>query len=92
MHATDKKRNAVLLPPSLTAKKRVRPKVHVDRAWFYRPDFGETGEVFIAFANANTDVRVYTRCVPLADGCVYKPDAARDAWQRTLGFLREHLK
>jgi uncharacterized protein len=39
--------------PSLTAKKRVRPKVHVDRAWFYRPDFGDAGEVFIAFANNN---------------------------------------
>jgi uncharacterized protein len=39
--------------PSLTAKKRVRPKVHVDRAWFYRPDFSEIGEVFIAFANGN---------------------------------------
>src|SRR5450755_3840461 len=39
--------------PSLTAKKRVRPKVHVDRAWFYRPDFSEIGEVFIAFANGD---------------------------------------
>jgi len=39
--------------PSLTAKKRVRPKVHVDRAWFYRPDFAEIGEVFIAFAHAD---------------------------------------
>ncbi|MGA9042572.1 MAG: C4-type zinc ribbon domain-containing protein [Terriglobales bacterium] len=39
--------------PSLTAKKRVRPKVHVDRAWFYRPDYSEIGEVFIAFANAD---------------------------------------
>jgi predicted nucleic acid-binding Zn-ribbon protein len=47
--------------PSLTAKKRVRPKVHVDRAWFYRPDFGEAGEVFIAFANAggNSSRRVF---------------------------------
>jgi hypothetical protein len=47
--------------PSLTAKRRVRPKAHVDRAWFYRPDFGETGEVFIAFANANGNAsrRIY---------------------------------
>ena len=39
--------------PSLTAKKRTRPKSHVDRAWVYRPDFGEIGEVFIAFSNVN---------------------------------------
>jgi predicted nucleic acid-binding Zn-ribbon protein len=47
--------------PSLTAKKRVRPKVHVSRAWFYRPDFDEVGEVFIAVANAEArcSCRVY---------------------------------
>jgi predicted nucleic acid-binding Zn-ribbon protein len=47
--------------PSLTAKRRLRPKPHVDRAWFYRPDFGEIGEVFIALANAhgNASRRVY---------------------------------
>jgi predicted nucleic acid-binding Zn-ribbon protein len=47
--------------PSLTAKKRTRPKVHVSRAWFYRPDFDEAGEVFIAVANAEArcSCRVY---------------------------------
>jgi predicted nucleic acid-binding Zn-ribbon protein len=51
----------VLERPSLTAKRRVRPKAHVDRAWFYRADFGEAGEVFMAFANANGNAsrRVY---------------------------------
>jgi hypothetical protein len=51
----------VLEKPSLTAKRRARPKAHVDRAWFYRPDFGEAGEVFLAFANANGSAsrRVY---------------------------------
>lgn len=39
--------------PSLTAKKRTRPKAHIDRAWVYRPDFAEIGEVFIAFANTD---------------------------------------
>jgi len=57
----DPKAEVVLERPSLTAKRRTRPKSHVDRAWFYRPDFGETGEVFIAFANFNGNAsrRVY---------------------------------
>ncbi len=47
--------------PSLTAKRRVRPKAHVDRAWVYRPDFPEVGEVFLAFVNAkgSSSRRVY---------------------------------
>jgi len=47
--------------PSLTAKKRTRPKSHIDRAWIYRPDFGEVGEVFMAFVNAkgSSSRRVY---------------------------------
>jgi hypothetical protein len=57
----DPKAEVVLERPSLTAKRRTRPKSHVDRAWFYRSDFGDTGEVFIAFANANGNAsrRVY---------------------------------
>jgi predicted nucleic acid-binding Zn-ribbon protein len=47
--------------PSLTAKKRVRAKVHVDRAWYFLPDFDQVGEVFVAFANnyGNSSRRVY---------------------------------
>ncbi len=47
--------------PSLTAKKRTRPKAHIDRAWIYRPDFAEVGEVFLAFVNAkgSSSRRVY---------------------------------
>jgi hypothetical protein len=47
--------------PSLTAKKRTRPKSHIDRAWIYRSDFGEVGEVFLAFVNAKgrSSRRVY---------------------------------
>jgi uncharacterized protein len=39
--------------PSLTAKRRARPKTHVDKAWFYRADYGELGEVFFAFVNSD---------------------------------------
>src|SRR6202158_5026067 len=47
--------------PSLTAKRRVRPKTHVDKAWFYRAEYGELGEVFFAFLNADGSAsrRVY---------------------------------
>ena len=47
--------------PSLTAKRRVRPKTHVDKAWFYRAEYGELGEVFFAFLNSdgNASRRVY---------------------------------
>jgi hypothetical protein len=61
--------DGALLPPNLNGV-----EVH------YRP--GSTANTLfeIAFANANTDVRVYTRCVTLGDGCVYRPDAA--VWQQ----------
>ncbi len=47
--------------PSLTAKRRTRPKVHVDRAWFYHPEFDQVGEAFLAFSNADgqSSCRVY---------------------------------
>jgi hypothetical protein len=61
--------DGALLPPNLNGV-----EVH------YRPG-ATTNTLFeIGFANANTDVRVYTRCVTLGDGCVYRPDAA--VWQQ----------
>ena len=39
--------------PSLTAKRRARPKTHVDKAWFYRADYSDLGEVFFAFLNSD---------------------------------------
>ena len=47
--------------PSLTAKRRARPKTHVDKAWFYRAEYGDLGEVFFAFLNADgsSSRRVY---------------------------------
>jgi hypothetical protein len=61
--------DGVLLPPNLNGI-----EVH------FRPG-STTNTLFeIGFTNANTDVRVYTRCVTLQDGCVYKPDAT--VWQQ----------
>jgi len=43
------------------ARKRVRPKSDAPQAWFYRPDYGDEGEVLIVFSNSggNSTRRVY---------------------------------
>jgi hypothetical protein len=61
--------DGVLLPPNLNGV-----EVH------FRPGSASNTLFEIGFANANTDVRVYTRCVTLGDGCVYRPDAG--VWQQ----------
>jgi predicted nucleic acid-binding Zn-ribbon protein len=42
-------------------KKRTRPKSDSPQAWFYRPDYGEDGEVFLVFTNkdGNSTRRAY---------------------------------
>jgi hypothetical protein len=42
-------------------RKRTRPKADAPQAWFYRPDYGEEGEVLLVFTNggANATRRVY---------------------------------
>jgi uncharacterized protein len=34
-------------------RRRPRPKSDAPQAWFYRPDYGHEGEVFLVFTNAN---------------------------------------
>jgi hypothetical protein len=53
--------DGVLLPPNLG-----QVEIH------FRPGSPSNDLFEIGFANDVTDVRVYTRCVPLADGCVYE--------------------
>ena len=36
------------------ARKRARPKADAPQAWFYRPDYGEEGEVLLGYANNGT--------------------------------------
>jgi uncharacterized protein len=38
-------------PVAPTSKRRPRPKSDAPQAWFYRPDYGEEGEVFLVFEN-----------------------------------------
>jgi uncharacterized protein len=38
---------------TVTGRKRARPKADAPQAWFYRPDYGDEGEVLLAFTNSN---------------------------------------
>ncbi|HZE28235.1 MAG TPA: C4-type zinc ribbon domain-containing protein [Terriglobales bacterium] len=46
---------------NFTTKRRARPKIDSQQAWFYHPSYGETGEAFLAFVNgsSNSTRRVY---------------------------------
>lgn len=46
---------------TFTTKRRARPKLDSQQAWFYHPSYGETGEAFLAFVNSatNSTRRVY---------------------------------
>src|SRR6202166_5005943 len=46
---------------TVTGRKRSRPKADAPQAWFYRPDYGEEGEVLLAFTNSgrNSTARTY---------------------------------
>lgn len=46
---------------TVTGRKRARPKADAPQAWFYRPDFGEEGEVLLVFTNSagNSSRRIY---------------------------------
>jgi hypothetical protein len=46
---------------TVTGRKRARPKADAPQAWFYRPDFGEEGEVLMVFTNSggNSTRRIY---------------------------------
>jgi len=46
---------------TVTGRKRSRPKADAPQAWFYRPDYGEEGEVLLAFTNnsGNSTRRIY---------------------------------
>jgi predicted nucleic acid-binding Zn-ribbon protein len=39
---------------NFTTKRRARPKVDSQQAWFYHPSFAEVGEAFLAFVNSAT--------------------------------------
>ena len=46
---------------NFTTKRRARPKLDSQQAWFYHPAYGEIGEAFLAFVNgsSNSTRRVY---------------------------------
>ncbi len=46
---------------TVTGRKRARPKADAPQAWFYRPDYGEEGEVLLVFTNSggSSSRRIY---------------------------------
>lgn len=46
---------------TVTGRKRSRPKADAPQAWFYRPDYGEEGEVLLVYTNggSNSTRRIY---------------------------------
>src|SRR6202142_1158727 len=42
-----------LIVEAAHARRRARPKADAPQAWFYRPDYGEAGEVLLVFTNRN---------------------------------------
>jgi uncharacterized protein len=36
-----------------TKRRRAHPKFDASQAWYYRPEYGESGEVYLSFINAN---------------------------------------
>jgi uncharacterized protein len=46
---------------TVTGRKRARPKADAPQAWFYRPDYGDEGEVLLVYTNSGGDStrRVY---------------------------------
>ncbi len=46
---------------TVTGRKRARPKTDAPQGWFYRPDYGEEGEVLLVFTNSggNSTRRIY---------------------------------
>lgn len=48
-------------PAEKTTRRRARPKMDASEAWFYRPEYGADGEVFLSFANTSgmAERRIY---------------------------------
>ena len=49
-----------------TTKRRMHPKIDASQAWYYRGEFGESGEVFLSFSN--TDGNAHRRVYDAATG------------------------
>ena len=48
-------------PVEKSGRKRTHPKIDASHAWYYRPEYGNDGEVFLSFFNAegNSSRRIY---------------------------------
>jgi uncharacterized protein len=57
----DPKKELIEQKPTLHRPKRHHPKIDAAQAWYFRPEFGDEGEVFLCFTNAHGQAsrRVY---------------------------------
>src|SRR5229473_131687 len=53
-------------PVERTTKRRAHPKIDASQAWYYRGEYGESGEVFLSFSN--TDGSAHRRVYDAASG------------------------
>ena len=58
--ANEPKAEPTAEPAAGHARRRPRPKTDAPQAWFYRPDYGEAGEVLIVFNNSGGTA---SRCI-----------------------------
>ena len=58
---------------AVTKKRRTRPKFEANQAWYYRPNFGDHGEVFLSFINGHgqSSRRVYDNATGRQIGDIY---------------------
>jgi uncharacterized protein len=44
--------DAQMTAPTVTKRRRAHPKFEATQAWYYRPQYGESGEVYLSFSNS----------------------------------------
>ena len=44
--------DAQMTAPTVSKRRRAHPKIEASQAWYYRPEFGEYGEVYLSFVNS----------------------------------------
>ena len=45
--------DAQMTAPTVTKRRRAHPKFEATQAWYYRPEYGDSGEVYLSFANSH---------------------------------------
>lgn len=84
----DPSKETVVATPEKVTRRRHHPKMDASQAWYYREEFGESGEVFLSYSNA--DSRATRRVFDAATGrhlggILVREGAYRQAFPEDLG-------